>query len=59
MIEKFKVMAYYRVPLHTLEESVRQCYVKLALESAGGNVCKAAKALGIHRNTLARILGRY
>lgn len=34
-------------------------FVKAAVEGAGGNQCRAAKTLGIHRNTLSRKLDKF
>jgi Fis family transcriptional regulator len=34
-------------------------FIKRALERADGNQCRAAKMLGIHRNTLSRKMGEY
>jgi len=34
-------------------------FIKRAMERAEGNQCRAAKMLGIHRNTLSRKLGEY
>jgi DNA-binding protein Fis len=34
-------------------------YIRRVLERAGGNQSRAAKALGIHRNTLSRKVGAY
>lgn len=34
-------------------------FIKRTLERAQGNQCRAAKMLGIHRNTLSRKLGEY
>lgn len=33
--------------------------IKRALDQTDGNQCKAAKMLGIHRNTLSRKVGEY
>ena len=45
-----------------LEEAVTEFekkFIKRALELANGNQCRAAKVLGIHRNTLSRKMGEY
>ena len=45
-----------------LEEAVVECekkFIKRALERANGNQSRAAKFLGIHRNTLSRKVGEY
>jgi Fis family transcriptional regulator len=45
-----------------LEEAVMEFekkFIKCALEHANGNQCRAAKVLGIHRNTLNRKVGEY
>lgn len=34
-------------------------FIKRTLERAQGNQCRAARMLGIHRNTLSRKLGEY
>ena len=34
-------------------------FIKRTLERAQGNQCRAAKLLGIHRNTLSRKIGEY
>jgi DNA-binding NtrC family response regulator len=34
-------------------------FIKRTLERAQGNQCRAAKLLGIHRNTLSRKMGEY
>jgi Fis family transcriptional regulator len=45
-----------------LEEAVNEFekkFIKRVLERANGNQCRAAKVLGIHRNTLSRKIGEY
>lgn len=45
-----------------LEEAVEafeKRFIRLALEQARGNQCRAAKILGIHRNTLSRKVTDY
>jgi Fis family transcriptional regulator, factor for inversion stimulation protein len=45
-----------------LEEAVTEFekkFIKRVLESSKGNRCRAAKILGIHRNTLSRKIGEY
>jgi len=42
--------------LGDLEREFRFVVVNSALERCKGNQCRAARALGIHRNTLSRIL---
>lgn len=45
-----------------LEEAVTEFekkFIKRVLELANGNQCRAAKVLGIHRNTLSRKMGEY
>ena len=45
-----------------LEEAVvefEKKFIKRALERANGNQSRAAKFLGIHRNTLSRKVGEY
>lgn len=45
-----------------LEEALTEFekkFIKRALECANGNRCRAAKALGIHRNTLSRKVDAY
>jgi Fis family transcriptional regulator len=45
-----------------LEEAVNEFekkFIKRVLERARGNQCRAAKVLGIHRNTLSRKIGEY
>lgn len=45
-----------------LEEAVTEFekkFIKRALERANGNQSRAAKLLGIHRNTLSRKVGVY
>ena len=34
-------------------------FIKRTLERAQGNQCRAAKLLGIHRNSLSRKIGEY
>jgi len=34
-------------------------FIRRMLERAHGNQCRAAKMLGIHRNTLSRKIGEY
>jgi Fis family transcriptional regulator len=34
-------------------------FIKRILERAEGNQCRAARMLGIHRNTLSRKIGEY
>jgi Fis family transcriptional regulator len=45
-----------------LEEAVTEFekkFIKRVLECSNGNRCRAAKTLGIHRNTLSRKIGEY
>jgi DNA-binding protein Fis len=45
-----------------LEEAVTEFekkFIKRVLERSAGNQCRAAKVLGIHRNTLSRKMGEY
>ena len=45
-----------------LEEAVTEFekkFIKRALETSRGNRCRAAKILGIHRNTLSRKVEQY
>jgi Fis family transcriptional regulator, factor for inversion stimulation protein len=45
-----------------LEEALTEFekkFIKRVLEHAKGNQCRAAKILGIHRNTLSRKISRY
>jgi len=45
-----------------LEEAITEFekkFIKRVLERANGNQCKAAKVLGIHRNTLSRKVTEY
>ncbi len=45
-----------------LEEAVTEFekkFIKRVLEHAKGNQCRAAKVLGIHRNTLSRKISQY
>jgi Fis family transcriptional regulator, factor for inversion stimulation protein len=45
-----------------LEEALTEFekkFIKRVLEHAKGNQCRAAKVLGIHRNTLSRKISRY
>jgi Fis family transcriptional regulator len=45
-----------------LEEAVTEFekkFIKRVLERSNGNQCRAAKTLGIHRNTLSRKIGEY
>jgi DNA-binding protein Fis len=45
-----------------LEEAVGEFekkFIKRVLERAEGNQCRAAKVLGIHRNTLSRKIAEY
>jgi DNA-binding NtrC family response regulator len=45
-----------------LDEAVEEFekkFIKAAMEGAGGNQCRAAKLLGIHRNTLSRKLEKF
>lgn len=45
-----------------LEEAVTEFekkFIKRVLERSNGNQCRAAKILGIHRNTLSRKIGEY
>jgi Fis family transcriptional regulator, factor for inversion stimulation protein len=45
-----------------LEEAVTEFekkFIKRVLENSKGNQCRAAKVLGIHRNTLSRKIGEY
>lgn len=45
-----------------LEEAITEFekkFIKRVLERSNGNRCRAAKALGIHRNTLSRKVEEY
>lgn len=45
-----------------LEEALTEFekkFIKQVLEHAKGNQCRAAKILGIHRNTLSRKISQY
>ncbi|HXX20932.1 MAG TPA: helix-turn-helix domain-containing protein [Candidatus Acidoferrum sp.] len=45
-----------------LEEALTEFekkFIKRVLEHAKGNQCRAAKVLGIHRNTLSRKISEY
>jgi Fis family transcriptional regulator, factor for inversion stimulation protein len=45
-----------------LEEALMEFekkFIKRVLEGAKGNQCRAAKVLGIHRNTLSRKVSQY
>ena len=45
-----------------LEEALTEFekkFIKRVLEHARGNQCRAAKVLGIHRNTLSRKISQY
>jgi Fis family transcriptional regulator, factor for inversion stimulation protein len=45
-----------------LEEALTEFekkFIKRVLEHARGNQCRAAKILGIHRNTLSRKISQY
>ncbi|MGH9738259.1 MAG: helix-turn-helix domain-containing protein [Candidatus Acidiferrales bacterium] len=45
-----------------LEEAVTEFekkFIKRVLERSNGNQCRAAKVLGIHRNTLSRKIDEY
>ncbi len=45
-----------------LEEAVTEFekkFIRRVLERSKGNQCRAAKILGIHRNTLSRKIGEY
>jgi Fis family transcriptional regulator, factor for inversion stimulation protein len=45
-----------------LEEAITEFekkFIKRVLEHAKGNQCRAAKTLGIHRNTLSRKINEY
>jgi DNA-binding NtrC family response regulator len=44
---------------HDLAESLEKQLVTLALKEAAGNMSKAARLLGIHRNSLQRRLEKY
>lgn len=44
--------------LEEVEQAVKFEFVKDTLELCGFNQCHAARALGIHRNTLGRILNQ-
>jgi Fis family transcriptional regulator, factor for inversion stimulation protein len=45
-----------------LEEAVTEFekkFIRRVLEQSNGNQCRAAKVLGIHRNTLSRKINEY
>ena len=45
-----------------LEEALTEFekkFIKRVLDAAEGNQCRAAKVLGIHRNTLSRKISQY
>lgn len=45
-----------------LEEALEEFekkFIKAAMDGTGGNQCRAAKILGIHRNTLGRKIEKF
>jgi DNA-binding PucR family transcriptional regulator len=40
------------VPLQLAIETIREKYIRTAKDMCGGNVTRAARKLGVHRNTL-------
>jgi DNA-binding protein Fis len=46
------------VGLHEAEQWFRQAYIDAVLTQTGQNRCAAARVLGVHRNTLLRMIGR-
>lgn len=44
------------ITLHEFEHATREMYVTEALRQNGGNMSKTAKQLGLHRNTMGRII---
>lgn len=46
------------IPIAEAVERFEAAYVRESVRHHGGNQCRAAIDLGIHRNTLSRILGR-
>jgi transcriptional regulator with PAS, ATPase and Fis domain len=45
-----------RVSLRSFVRSTRDAYVAEALRQCNGNMCKAAKLLNVHRNTMAHMI---
>lgn len=45
------------VTLHEMSSWMTQAYIMAAIRRTKGNRSAAAKLLGVHRNTLARIIG--
>ncbi|HEX9699274.1 MAG TPA: helix-turn-helix domain-containing protein [Acidobacteriota bacterium] len=46
------------IRLDEAERELEAHFLRRVLQDAGGNQCRAAEALGIHRNTLRRKLQR-
>lgn len=46
------------LPMHDFRRALEQSYVRAQLAAVKWNQCRAAKALGIHRNTLSRIVAQ-
>lgn len=46
----------YEVPLAEWERLCRRAYVLEAVKQAGGNQSRAAARLGMHRNTIVRVV---
>lgn len=55
--DALSAMAIRHTTLEEVIDIVRLAYVSNALALCHGNQCEAAKLLGIHRNTVARIIG--
>lgn len=56
-LDALTAMAIRRTPLEEVMDLVRLAYASNAVKVCKGNQSDAAKMLGIHRNTLSRILG--
>lgn len=47
------------ITLTQAEEQFRRRYMAVALKATRGNITRAAKLMGIHRNTLGKYLRRF
>ena len=47
------------VPYDTARQAFEKRFIERALEEAGGSVGGAARAMGIHRNTVTRKMAEY
>jgi transcriptional regulator of acetoin/glycerol metabolism len=52
-----EVMIRSKLPLEDVQEMFSKAYVRVALDMNQGNISRASRAIGVHRNTIYRYAG--